>query len=548
MNGVIYARYSNGPRQTHMSIEGQVRDCKAYADQKGINIIDTYIDEHISGKEFENREALQRLMRDAKRKMFDCVVVWKIDRLGRCREELAFTKAKLKRCGVHLHYAMEHIPDGPEGIILESLMEGLAEYYSAELSQKIHRGMREAILSGKTVNAKACFGYLIEDRRFVPDPDRRDLLVEVFERYAGGETAAAICDDFRARGVKTAAGAPLERKNLYKMLRNEKYTGLYVFGDMRIPDFHERLISDELFEEVQMRLANNAKGQSKRKRTEDVEYILTGKLYCGKCKHRMTGESGTGRRGGVYHYYKCHGRKNRKTGCGMKPIPKETLEEMVIRITQEDVLTDDMISALCARVMELQSQDAEDPRMKGMERALKDVKKKIGNIMTAIESGIITPTTKDRLTELEAEKDRISAEMAKIQIMKTSYTEEEVRFYLQSFRNGKTDNPEFARQLIETFVNSIYVYDDYIVMFYNFQGGGGDGVPHDFARIADEAVGKEEARIADEAVDAQKNRGTCSFSVPLSERKATLNEPVTAFYVSLSVFAVIVRKASFVTA
>lgn len=544
MNGVIYARYSAGPKQTHMSIEGQLRDCRKYAEQKGISIVGTYIDEHISGKEFENRESLQRMLRDAKKKVFDCVIVWKIDRLGRCREELAFTKAKLKRCGVSLFYAMEHIPEGPEGIILESLMEGLAEYYSAELSQKLRRGQREAVLSGKIVNAKACFGYLIDNRHFVPDPDRRDLLVEIFERYAAGETAAAICDDFSRRGVKASDGNCLKKTNIYKILRNEKYIGVYTFGDLRVPDFHERLISDELFLEVQMKLTKNAKGQGKRKRTEDVEYILTGKLYCGKCKNRMTGESGTSRNGTVHHYYTCHGRKNKKNGCDTKPMRKDDLEEMVIRITQRDVLTDKTIDYLVSRVMDIQASDAEDPKLKGMEKALKDVNKKIGNIMAAIEEGIITPTTKDRLTELEAEKETIRTEMAKANVKKTAYSADEVRFYLESFRDGDADNPEFARRLIEVFVNSVYVYDDYLVMVYNFSGHDGDGIPHDFSEIADQAVSEQEAKEAGEAVNAQKNRGTCSFSVPLSERKATLNEP-TAVFVSLLVFAVIVKKPDF---
>ena len=542
MNGVIYARYSNGPRQTYMSIEGQIRDCTAYAEKKGITITGTYIDEHISGKEFENREALQQLMKDAKKSLFDCVIVWKIDRLGRCREELAFTKAKLKRCGVHLYYAMEHIPEGPEGIILESLMEGLAEYYSAELSQKLRRGMREAILSGKTVNARACFGYILKDRRYIPDPERKDLLVEIFERYVGGETAAAICDDLRMRGVKTADGANVERKNIYKILRNEKYTGMYVFGDIRIPDFHERLISDELFKEAQEKLAQNSKGQGKRKRTEGVDYILTGKLYCGKCKNRMTGESGTNKKGVVYRYYTCHGRKNKKSGCDMKPLPKEMIEDAIIRITQKDVLTDEMINHLAMRVMELQASDAEDPKIKAMERTLRDTNKKIDNIMTAIESGIITPTTKDRLLTLEADRERISAGIAGARAKKTTYTEDEIRFYLKSFRDGDADNPEFARNIVDVFVNMVYIYDDYAVMFYNFTDGG-DGDSHDFAQIADEAVRKEEARDAEESEDVHEKRGTCSVNVPLSEASGTLSEHPALVFVSLITFAVITKNS-----
>ena len=277
MNGVIYARFSDGPKQTYKSIEGQIRDCMSYADQKGIKIVNTYIDEHISGKDFEGRASFQKLMKDAQKRMFDCVIVWKIDRLGRNREELAISKAKLKRSGVHVHYAMEHIPDGPEGIILESLMEGLAEYYSADLAQKVARGMRESILSGKMINGNQCFGYLVVDRHYVPDPERAYLVQEIFERYVSGETAAKICRDFSLRGIKTTAGEDLKPKAVYKILRNIKYTGLYVYGEISIPDFHERLISDDLFESAQLRLKSvNADFEKAESLDKDNAYIL----YC----------------------------------------------------------------------------------------------------------------------------------------------------------------------------------------------------------------------------------------------------------------------------
>lgn len=533
MNGVIYARFSAGPNQTYKSIEGQLRDCKAYADQKGIDIIDTYIDEHISGKDFEGRAAFQKLMRDAQKKMFDCVIVWKIDRLGRNREELAISKARLKRCGVHVHYAMEHIPDGPEGIILESLMEGLAEYYSAELAQKVSRGMRESILSGKMINANPCFGYLVKDRHYIPDPDRAPYLTEIFERYVCGETAAMICEDFSRRGIKTAAGTEILPKTVYKMLRNIKYIGLYVYGDIRIPNFHERLISDELFEEAQRKLSMNAKGKSKRRRKDSVEYLLTGKLFCGKCKSPMIGESGHGRHGDVHHYYKCSGRKNLRNGCNMETFRQSELEEAIIRITQHDVLTDEVIDYLITRVLRIQEEEAEDPVIKGMEKSLKDTQKKISNIMAAIEAGIFTPTTKDRLTELETEKDRIRAEIVKAQIKKTSYDADEIRFYLESMRDGNADNADFAKHLIEVFVRSIYVYDAYIVIFYNFTDGGGDGLRHDFAELADQAVNEQ-----------KNSEGSDSIIVPSAGPDSTLIEPIKLLIVTTSVFGILARRSA----
>ena len=144
MKAVIYARYSS-ERQTEQSIEGQLRECEKFAKSNDISIVGTYIDRAQSGRT-DNRIDFQKMLKDSKRQMFDAVIVWKIDRFGRNREEIAKNKAILRRNNVKVLYAKEHIPDGPEGIILESVLEGLAEYYSANLSQNILRGMRETAL------------------------------------------------------------------------------------------------------------------------------------------------------------------------------------------------------------------------------------------------------------------------------------------------------------------------------------------------------------------------------------------------------------------
>ena len=128
MIGVIYARYSEGPKQTDQSIEGQVNDCMAFAQRNGIDVIEVYADRHISGKSVVGRYEFQRMLQDAQLHKFDCVIVWKIDRFGRDRQDIAVSKMQLKKAGVKLMYAEESVPEGPEGIILESVLEGIAEY------------------------------------------------------------------------------------------------------------------------------------------------------------------------------------------------------------------------------------------------------------------------------------------------------------------------------------------------------------------------------------------------------------------------------------
>ena len=191
--GVIYARYSAGPHQTDQSIEGQVRDCTRYAEAHNIELIEVYADRAISGRSMVHRLELQRLLRDAGENKFDVVVTWKVDRLGRNRTELALNKFALKKNGVKVVYAEESIPEGPEGIILESVLEGIAEYYSADLSQKIRRGQRESVMKGRVQGCTKAYGYDIgKDLHPTVNKDEAAIVQDIFRMYANGMDIVAV--------------------------------------------------------------------------------------------------------------------------------------------------------------------------------------------------------------------------------------------------------------------------------------------------------------------------------------------------------------------
>ena len=159
MKAVIYARYSSDS-QREESVEGQIRECTEYAKHNGITIVGTYIDRALSAKT-DNRPEFQRMIKDSARNNFDVVIVWKLDRFSRDRYDSAHYKRILKKNGVKIISAKENISDGPEGIILESMLEGMAEYYSAELSEKIHRGQKENALKGKNNGGGIPLGYIL---------------------------------------------------------------------------------------------------------------------------------------------------------------------------------------------------------------------------------------------------------------------------------------------------------------------------------------------------------------------------------------------------
>ena len=150
---VIYARYSC-EKQTEQSIEGQLRICYDYAERNGITIVGTYIDRATTGTN-DKREQFQQMLKDSANGIWTMVLVYKLDRFSRNKYETAMNKKTLRDNGVKLVSAMENIPDTPEGIILESLLEGMAEYYSAELSQKVLRGLNENRQKGLYTDRKS---------------------------------------------------------------------------------------------------------------------------------------------------------------------------------------------------------------------------------------------------------------------------------------------------------------------------------------------------------------------------------------------------------
>ena len=461
MTGVIYARYSEGPRQTDQSIEGQVADCTAYAERNGIEIIGLYADRHISGKSIDRRFEFQRMIEDAQRHKFDAVIVWKVDRFGRDRQDIAINKARLKRAGVKLMYAEESVPDGPEGIILESVLEGIAEYYSADLRQKVMRGRRETLKKGRYCGAVLPIGYTLDaDRHVIIDEARAPIVREVFRMYAAGAKIKECLAFFASRGVVGIHGNPISQAVLYRMLRNKRYLG--VFDSDGVELRAEPLIDESTFRacgERSRTITPPAAGKA------EVDYLLSCKCFCGLCDTMLVGESGRGKAGKVYHYYKC-GKKKRGGKCSLKPIRKEELEEAIINATIQDMLDDAMISALTSEILRVQEMDLADDPAVALRAQLDANRRKQRNIITAIEEtgarGLAA-----RLAELEDEAAALEIEIKKAEIKRPRLTESEIEGWLRSFKRGDKSDADFCVRLLETFVARVELNNDYIIILYN---------------------------------------------------------------------------------
>jgi DNA invertase Pin-like site-specific DNA recombinase len=303
MRAVIYARYSSDS-QTESSIQGQLRECQEYADKHNIKIVATYIDRALSAKT-DNRPEFQRLIRDSAKKQFNICLVWKLDRFSRSRIDSATYRAVLKRNGVSVVSAKENISDAPEGILLESLLEGINEYYSAELSVKIKRGQKENALKCKS-NGVVPFGYKVDSERYFEiDPLTAPIVLEMFTMYADGKTVKEIIAELHGRGVFANTKFKFNTKSsMHNLLKNRRYIGEYRYGDVVTPGGIPLIVPLDIFDKVQTRMAKNRQKPAAMK--ADVEYILTTKLFCGKCGVMMVGVGGTSKTGKVHHYYKCN--------------------------------------------------------------------------------------------------------------------------------------------------------------------------------------------------------------------------------------------------
>ena len=212
-NIVIYARYSSNA-QSEQSIEGQLKVCYEYAERNGYKVIAEYIDRAISGTGAENRPEFQRMIADSVKRQFQAVLVYQLDRFARNRYDSATFKAKLKKNGAKVISARENITEDASGVLMEAVLEGMAEYFSAELSQKVKRGMMLNAEKGLYTGAGVPLGYKIVDKKFVVDDDTAPIVKRIFGMYLAGNTMADIIRYLNENGVKTSQGNPYNKNSI----------------------------------------------------------------------------------------------------------------------------------------------------------------------------------------------------------------------------------------------------------------------------------------------------------------------------------------------
>ena len=475
IRAVIYARYSSD-RQTENSIEGQLKECYDFAKQNGYNVIEEYIDRALTGTS-DNRLNFQRMIEDSYKKHFEVVLVYQLDRFSRDRYDSAHYKHTLKKNNVRVVSARENISEDASGILMEAVLEGMAEYYSMELKQKVKRGMGLNASKGVSLGGAVPLGYKLErinptdeksKKIFVIDEETAPLVRRIFEMYVDGIGVKEITEQLNADGYTTSSGAKFNKNSLREMLRNKRYIGVYTYKGQEMTNVDygiPRIVSDELFLKAGEILGNNKKMPSRTK--AKIEYLLTTKLFCGLCKEMFTGFSGTGRNETVYRYYACNGVK--KKLCDRKMDGKDYIEDLVIGECRK-LLTDKNIAKIAKEVVAVCEAEKDTTNLRRLKGELSENERKQKNLMDAIMECDIESLRKSmyqKAPELEQEHAKIEKEIALEEKAYPMLSVPKIKFFLTALKKGNINDMKYRKTLITVFVNRIYLYDDKITLIFN---------------------------------------------------------------------------------
>lgn len=459
MRAVIYARYSPGPKQTDLSIEGQVRECKEYIKKKGYELVKVYADRHVTGMSLKKRDDFACLMDDAKAHKFDVVICYDTARFARDKFDAVVNKKILRQdLGIGIEYATLNT-EGPEGRLIESVMEGFNQYYSEELSRKVKRGMYDAAMKGQTLGSRPPLGYRVdEQKRFIVDEAEAEAVRSAFEAYAGGATFASCARTLNAAGYRTSRGNEFTISTVRKMLVNQRYIGVYMGEQDKVP----RIVTDEVFYEVQKRI------KKAEPRSPKGVYPLVGKLICGCCGAHMTGVSGTSKTGRRYFYYKCPNK------CKGQRVRQDKLDQFVAEFTREAFISPETLREIAHRLFTHQeAENASKEVQTSLETTLARTETALDNIALALAERPKSKTLLKKLDDLELQRHDIEITLAKEKtkrsgILSEAALEEGLTAFIRGFEFEGSEDQD--RRLIDALVDTVVLYPDRVRATYTIQG------------------------------------------------------------------------------
>lgn len=475
----IYARYSSDNQRAE-SIDAQLRAMEEYCRQKHYIIVETYIDEAKSATT-DRRPAFQQMISDSSNHIFDLLLVHKLDRFARNRYDSAVYKRELKKNGVTVCSVLENLDDSPESIMMESVLEGMSEYYSQNLAREVMKGLKETALQCKHTGGLPPLGYDVDPvtRRLVINEFEAETVRIIYHMYSLGQGYSAIVDRLHAENRKTKRGQDFIKSSLHSILANPKYAGNYIYNRTAakspsgtrnshlLKDASEiitieggcpQIVSTELFQKVQQRLRGNQHygGRNKAKHN----YLLSGKVFCSVCGKRMSGffrHCGGGKND--YGTYRC---TSRRYNCSNKEINQRYLEDYVLT-ELERLIFSPQAMAILKKNIEAQHTPAELARAeerKAISEAQAENKAALQNLADAIASGrLISDTLVQRFNALEEEKAHLETRLSELASPQANNIVEIDPLLIPSeyAELRKTPASPAFRDFIQSFINRIEV-------------------------------------------------------------------------------------------
>lgn len=489
IRAVAYARFSSD-LQREESIEAQTRAIEKYCKEHNYTLINTYADRGISGTT-DKRPGLQQMINDANQGKFDVVIVHKLDRLFRDRRLSAIYKGILNDNNVKLLSVLENLQDGPEGIVLESLLDAMSEYYSLNLAREVRKGLNENALNAKATGCPP-LGYSIDPvtKKYIINEIEAEAVRMIFEMFLEGHSYKEIITALNQKGYKTKRGVDFGKNSLYEILRNERYTGVYIyvpdtkkskFGKnnrrgaydpdvaIRIPDGMPAIISEDDFNKVRIKMTERQHKTAKYSAKQ--EYLLSGKIICGVCDSAYAGNSRKPRPDHpLYVSYRCT-RRNGKEKCNNPEINRDKLEQLVLdklsTVLFDPKVIPELVKMYNSHIAE--NADSVASRIKVLKKEIANLDHKINN---AVEAIIATGSLalKDRLKELEDIKAKCTFELSELEdkLSQETVSESQVRKLFkeaeEQLRSGTLAN---RRSIIERYINKVLVFPDRIEIYMN---------------------------------------------------------------------------------
>ena len=475
----VYARYSS-ENQRDESIDAQLCAIEEYAKRNDIAIVATYIDRAKSATTAE-RPSFQEMIRMSETGAFDTIIVHKLDRFARSKYDSAIYKQKLKVNKVQLLSVTENLDGTPESIILESVLEAMAEYYSKNLAREIMKGTMENAKKAAHCGGIPPLGYDIVNKQLVINEYEAKAVVMIFEMYADGSGYTEIINTLNKKGYKTKLGNKFGKNSLFEILRNEKYKGIYTYNKsarktakgtynrhaykddneiVRIQDGCPQIVSDELFERVAKRQQENRRDCSNNR--DRQKYLLSGMVFCGKCGSPMHANR---RRKESQLTFRCN-RKAQTISCDSKEINMAYLESYVLDELQKNVFSFSKVNVIMDIVegymneLEMSS----DSNSQELKSHLDEIVKNQNNMIHAIERGIYKEHFSKRLSELKEKEEIIKAKLLTITQPKSfKVTKKEMLLLINNFQRMKAEmNFDGLRKIILNFVDRVTITNEKI--------------------------------------------------------------------------------------